>query len=154
MADDQVPPVRSFVLFFVAMLGAIAVGAVIGVAIFGAPGLPGASAERRIPTEEPDEIVEVSLREFSIGAVPVSIPRGGVVEFVVVNNGSVQHDFRVNGNEGVSRLDPGSERAFRFGPVEGDSLTAWCTILGHREAGMEITFQVTEQPTPAGEAGG
>lgn len=127
----------------------IAVGAVIGVAIFGAPGLPPATAEHHIPIAEPDEVVMVSLTEFAIDAVPLTVGEGSLVEFVVKNDGTVEHDFKIGGTEGVSRISPGAERSFQTGPVQG-TLTAWCTILGHRENGMEITLQVVDRPKPEG----
>jgi nitrite reductase (NO-forming) len=146
---DTVPPLRHFAAFGGIMTLAIAVGAAIGVAIFGFPGLPPATAEHRIPIRQPDEVVEISLQEFSIGAVPVVLGRGDIVEFAVTNDGSVEHDFKIDGTDGVTRLAPGSERSFQYGPVEGTTVIAWCTILGHRENGMEITLEVVDRPEPA-----
>jgi nitrite reductase (NO-forming) len=148
-AEEDFPSGRQFLLFALFMAMAMVVGAVIGVAIFGAPGLPGESPEGKIPFAEPDEVINVGLAEFTIAAVPVVVGRDEVIEFVVRNNGTIQHNFKIDGVDGVGNLNPGEERSFVFGPVQGDSLTAWCTVVGHRQQGMEIKLQVVDKPPEA-----
>jgi nitrite reductase (NO-forming) len=134
---------RTVAVFAVSLVLAIAGGVAVGVAIWGVPTLPRApeapAATRQVA---PTQIVTVGLAEFTIDADPGVVSSGSVVEFVVTNHGTVQHDFKVNGTVGVDRLDPGTESRFQIGPVR-EAMTAWCTILGHRESGMEVTISIT-----------
>ncbi len=149
MAEDQVPAVRNFVAFGLIMATSMAAAAAVGVAIFGAPGLPPETSEHHVPFHQPDEVIEITLSEWTIDAIPATVTRGAVVEFVVVNEGTGAHDFKLFGTSGVSRLEPGNRESFQTGPVQGD-IVAWCTILGHRDNGMEITLTVVD-PAPTSE---
>jgi nitrite reductase (NO-forming) len=151
--EDELPAVRQFVFFGAIMLLAIAAGSAVGVAIYGVPHLRGETGEGRVPTREPDEVIEISLQEWSIGAVPVNLRRGDVVEFVVRNNGTVAHNFMIDGTVGVPTMEPGTEESFIYGPVEDASVTGWCTILGHRQNGMEVTLEAVERPEPPPDGG-
>lgn len=151
--EDELPAARQFVFFGAIMLLAIAAGSAVGIAIYGVPSLPGETGEGRVPTREPDEIINISLQEWSIGAVPINIRRGDIVEFRVTNNGTVAHNFMIDGKVGVPTMEPGSEETFIYGPVEDPSVTGWCTILGHRQNGMEATLEVVDRPQPPPDGG-
>jgi nitrite reductase (NO-forming) len=137
MAEDYLPTGRQVAWLGGLLLAGVLVGAAIGVGIFGAPHLPQGG-----PPPPPDLTVEVTLAEFSITASPLEIPSGADVEFTVSNDGELQHDFKIAGQTGVERVPPGGRRSFRYGPVTED-VTAWCTIPGHREQGMEITLPLS-----------
>jgi nitrite reductase (NO-forming) len=124
----------------VLVFAGVVFGAALGVVIWGSPGLP-----RSEPPLPPDLIIDIALQEFAITAEPAAIPPGAEVEFVVSNDGELQHDFKVEGQTGLERIPPGGGGRFRFGPIT-EELAAWCTIPGHREQGMEITLQLTDEP--------
>jgi nitrite reductase (NO-forming) len=147
---EETPIKRQLTLLGISVGAAIVVGATIGVIIFGAPTLPRNGPPR---SESPRAEVDVALVEFSIDASEAEVPRGAIVDFVVTNDGTIQHDFKIDGEDGVPRLDPGSSQRFSFGPVEAGALTAWCTIPGHREQGMEITILVKDVPSDPGDTG-
>ena len=146
---EELPSTRNFVYFGLIMLSALVVGGAIGVAIYGAPGLPPQTREGKVPLREPDEVIEVTLQEWVIAAVPVNLRKGNVVEFKVRNNGTINHNFRIEGLDGTMLLEPGGEESFVWGPVEDTTLTAWCTVLGHRDNGMEITMEIVDRPEGA-----
>lgn len=138
MAEDYLPTRRQLAWLGVLVVVGIAVGTGIGLAIYGAPHLPPPN-----PEGPPDLVVDVTLVEFDISSEVVQIPEGAEVEFVASNDGDLQHDFKVFGQTGVERVPPGARDRFRYGPVT-EEITAWCTIPGHREQGMEITFTLGE----------
>lgn len=149
---EELPSTRNFMFFGLIMLSALVVGGAIGVAIYGFPGLPPQTKESKVPLREPDEVIEVTLQEWTIAALPVNVRRGDIVEFRVQNNGTINHNFRIDGLDGTMLLEPGAEESFVYGPAEDTSLTAWCTVLGHRDNGMEITLEIIDRP-PGGEGG-
>lgn len=89
------------------------------------------------------EVVDVVLTEFAVDPPTLEVAPGTEVIVNVTNEGTMQHDLKLNGEVGTELLDPGET-------VEGVSLgvvdaatAAWCTVPGHREAGMEMTITVT-----------
>lgn len=83
----------------------------------------------------------VSLTEFSI--TPASVPAGGSLH--VTNDGSVAHDLAVEEADlATPQLAAGSEEDLALDGLETGSYTIYCTIPGHRDAGMEAPLEVTE----------
>ncbi len=89
------------------------------------------------------ETFDVTLTEFAVDPPSIEVPAGTEVIVNVTNEGTMPHDLKFNGETGTEMLDPGAT-------VEGVSLgvmheagSAWCTVPGHRDAGMEMTITVT-----------
>jgi nitrite reductase (NO-forming) len=89
------------------------------------------------------QTVDVALTEFSVDPATIDVAPGTEVIVNVTNEGAMAHDLKVNGEDGTEMLEPGAS-------VEGVSLgtitettQAWCTVPGHRDAGMEMTINVT-----------
>ena len=141
MKDEPVPTRRELMVLAALFVVAGALGTTIGVFFFGVPALP----PPRIPTTPngAGQVVDVSLAEWSITAAPAAVDQGSVVEFVVTNDGVLDHDFKVNGEVGITRLAPGTTARFRYGPIV-EPTDAWCTILGHRDQGMQMSLGTTE----------
>lgn len=141
MSEEHVPTKKdvTYLAFFFVL--AVVAGLATGVIVFGAPGWPGSPAAGDTTVQE----VAISLSEFTITAVPATVFEGSAVRFVVTNDGTVQHDFKVDGARGTERLDPGATGRFSTDPVRSP-IKAWCTILGHREQGMEVTILTEERP--------
>jgi nitrite reductase (NO-forming) len=103
------------------------------------------------------ESIEVSLTEFAIDPPSVEVPPGTEVIATVTNDGTMAHDFKVNGETGADMLDPGETVEVSLGVID-ESTAAWCTVPGHREAGMEMAITVggpaaTGTATAAGAGG-
>jgi hypothetical protein len=98
-----------------------------------------------------DNTVQVGLSEFTID-MPDSIP-AGMTTFEVSNNGSFEHNFRIEG-EGVDQafdtnLQAGESRTMEI-ELQPGSYTVYCPVGNHREQGMELQLTPTEaemQPT-------
>ncbi len=86
--------------------------------------------------------VEVELGDLYIKPAKIEVPAGAEVTFKVTNKGAMPHDFSVNGEQGTKMLDPGASETLVVKGLQADTL-AWCTVAGHREAGMEAQITVT-----------
>lgn len=75
--------------------------------------------------------------------VPSSIT-GGVVEFVLDNQGNIEHDIVIEelGNGEVVPRTPGGETGSGTAELEPGTYTLYCSVAGHREAGMEAQIEV------------
>jgi nitrite reductase (NO-forming) len=60
----------------------------------------------------------------------------------VTNNGDQEHDLNLEGETGTDRLPPRESQTADFGVIDADA-QAWCTVPGHKEAGMVLTIAVT-----------
>jgi nitrite reductase (NO-forming) len=88
-----------------------------------------------------DVTIDVALGEMYINASESEVPLGSTITFVVTNEGTMDHDFMIDGSTGTAMLAPGESETFEYGPVEAP-INAWCTVPGHKEAGMETTIGV------------
>lgn len=68
----------------------------------------------------------------------------GEVEIVVENVGAVEHDVVVEevGDTSVVHVEPGQTGSGTI-DLEAGTYTVYCSIPGHREAGMEATLNVS-----------
>lgn len=86
-------------------------------------------------------VVTVELGDLWIEPASIEVEPGAVVTFNVTNTGAMPHDFSVGGEQGTAMLDPGATGSITVGPFEA-STQAWCTVAGHRAAGMEMQITV------------
>jgi nitrite reductase (NO-forming) len=73
----------------------------------------------------------------------VEIPSGSTLVVNASNEGMVEHDFEIDGEGDTGLVDPGDSATAEFGPFTEDTV-AYCTVPGHREAGMEFEITVTD----------
>ena len=91
--------------------------------------------------------VEVMLAEFSVTPSAIEVPGGTDLTLRVMNDGTMVHDLAMEGGDPkVPQLQPGASAAVHVGAVS-TSVKAWCTIPGHKEAGMVLTINVTGAST-------
>jgi nitrite reductase (NO-forming) len=139
-----------------AMLAGVAVALILSAAalIAAASGLPGreaaapvtADAAADLPTE-----LAVELDEMTITPGDLELAVGGTLQ--VMNTGAAGHDLVIEGSQSaVPILEPGEEHRLALDDVGPGVHTVYCTVPGHREAGMEATLlvgQVDEVATSA-----
>ena len=67
----------------------------------------------------------------------------GEITFTMENTGAVEHDLRVDetGDEIIGVIDPG-ETATGSVTLDAGTYTLYCSVVGHREAGMEASLDV------------
>lgn len=95
--------------------------------------------------------VEVSLDEFTVTPPTITVAPNTDLVLTVRNVGHMTHDLKLNGQHGTRMLAPGQQQTVELGPIKQDS-QAWCTVPGHRQAGMVLTIRTTTaaSPPPAG----
>lgn len=87
----------------------------------------------------PGGTVQVSMFEFGFTLSPTAVPSGNV-SFVVKNNGTVEHNFDVEGVKAGPFLNPGQSATVTVNLKAGQKYTYLCDVPGHAAAGMIGTF--------------
>jgi nitrite reductase (NO-forming) len=129
----------------VGILGVIALVVALMVGLGKSDGAAGVSATGEAKT------VEVMLAEFSVTPSTIEVPGGTDLTLRVMNHGTMEHDLAVEGgNNKIPRIQPGASADLHVGAVT-KSMKAWCTIPGHKEAGMVLTINVTGTSSAATE---
>jgi nitrite reductase (NO-forming) len=92
--------------------------------------------------------VQVSLTEFAITPATITLnPRTDLV-VTVRNAGRMTHDLYLDPQHGTRMLAPGQQQTVDFGVVTQDE-QAWCTVPGHRDAGMTLIIHTAATPPTA-----
>lgn len=87
-----------------------------------------------------DGEVEVVLTEYAFTPNNIEVAVGKPVTFVMKNEGSLEHDMAFDDLDTVSDLvSAGDTATFEVTFEEAGTYPFYCTVPGHREAGMEGT---------------
>ena len=102
-------------------------------------------AEAATPAAAGGNTVAVSLTEFAI-EMPKSIPAGPTA-FEVTNDGTVEHNFEVEG-QGIEEafdenLEPGKTRMMEL-DLEPGTYEVYCPVGDHEAEGMALELTVEE----------
>ncbi|NUW35709.1 multicopper oxidase domain-containing protein [Nonomuraea sp. SMC257] len=96
--------------------------------------------------------VEVTLSGMSIRPAAVQAPVGTVLTLRVTNADAQRHDLRLATGERTPLLAPGRSATLKLAPL-GEPVDGWCTVAGHRAAGMTMrlvpTGAVASRPQPS-----
>jgi nitrite reductase (NO-forming) len=102
----------------------------------------GADDERSTPESAgPVKTVPIELGDLFVKPDRVEVPAGTHLMVEVTNNGDLVHTLNLEGDTGTDRLQPGESQTADFGVIDADT-QAWCTIPGHKEAGMVLNIAV------------
>ena len=85
--------------------------------------------------------VDVTLRDISVSPSTIDVPAGEPITVHVTNAGALDHDFKVEGSTGTEMLKAGGKADIVIGPFDTDT-AVWCTVAGHKEAGMNMAIRV------------
>jgi nitrite reductase (NO-forming) len=99
------------------------------------------------------ETIDVELGEFYVTPSSIEVVAGTELIVRITNAGTMAHDLKLNGEAGSDLIDPGASTEVSLGVIDAAS-EAWCTVPGHREAGMLLTIEVTGSGFPDGTATG
>jgi nitrite reductase (NO-forming) len=100
------------------------------------------------------QTLDVELGDLYVKPASVQVPAGTELVVKVTNKGAMAHDLRLAGGEtGTAMLEPGASEEVSLG-VMAASAEAWCTVPGHKEAGMVLAIEVTGSPGAVGGGGG
>jgi nitrite reductase (NO-forming) len=102
------------------------------------------------------QVVRVALVDAVVGfdVTPdlLEVAHGTHVVLNVVNEGDEDHDLAVEGGAKTRTLSPGQSQRLDLGTVTEDR-AFWCTLPGHKPAGMTLDMQVIDPSTKHGELG-
>jgi nitrite reductase (NO-forming) len=127
----------------VAVALVLSAGALIIVVASGSGGGSAALAGGTVPAAAGDAPASISfdLAEMDVRPAGHEVAHGGSVE--VVNLGAIPHDLVVEGHGvGTPMLDSGESYTFETADLTPGQYTVYCTVAGHRDAGMEGTLTV------------
>ena len=98
-------------------------------------------------------VVRVALVDAAVGfdVTPdeLVVDRGTHVVLDVVNEGDEVHDLAVEGGAGTRRLDPNEAKRLDLGVITSSLPELYCTLPGHKSAGMTLDIQIQDKPTRA-----
>jgi FtsP/CotA-like multicopper oxidase with cupredoxin domain len=98
----------------------------------------------------------VSLTEFAISPPMIHAPVGEALVFDVTNDGTAPHSFAVDTSVGVEatpEIQPGASATLNVAPLSEGTYDTFCTVSGHRQAGMAGTLMVVAEAATAGTTG-
>ncbi len=129
----------------VGLLGGLALGAVmlavaLVVALTG-PAAPGAGTLAVTAGDGP-RTVEVTLAGMRVSPAVIEVPGGTHLVLEVTNADGMQHDLALSSGQRTPMLGAGESATLDLGTVDADA-SGWCTVAGHRVAGMTMEIAVT-----------
>ena len=89
---------------------------------------------------------DIELGDLFVRPGTIEVNAGDRVVLNITNTGAMPHDLKLAGTTGSAMLDPGATETVDLGPVD-QSAQAWCTVPGHKEAGMVLDIQVVGAAT-------
>ncbi|HET9444106.1 MAG TPA: multicopper oxidase domain-containing protein [Acidimicrobiales bacterium] len=138
----QAPPDRdgsTVIVFFVAVVALVA--SVVGVG-FGMRAIDESKEGGAAAGAGGTVTVDVELGDLFVKPASVEVAAGSELVVNVTNNGAVAHDLKLGGVTGTGMIDPGGSETVSLGVIE-ESAEAWCTVPGHKAAGMVMAIEVT-----------
>jgi nitrite reductase (NO-forming) len=94
-------------------------------------------------------VFDVEIGEFYVTPSAIEVPAGTEVVVRVTNAGTIPHDLKLGGVTGTPMIDPGDSVEASLGVVDA-STEAWCTVPGHKEAGMVVRITVVGDDASGG----
>lgn len=115
------------------------------------------STPQEIPTEQQEQVRVITLvamesptegtygYNMTKGGPVLILKKGELVRLVLINKGSLVHDLKIEGLEvSIGLIPPGDKGFVEFRPDKAGEFAYYCTIIGHRERGMEGKLIVEE----------
>ncbi|MFG1851751.1 multicopper oxidase domain-containing protein [Actinomadura geliboluensis] len=114
------------------VLSALAVGVAAGSGD-SSPGTVAASGTR---------VVDVTLANMRIRPGTIEAAPGTRLVLRVTNKDAMRHDLRLASGQATPMLDQGESATLTVPPLKG-TVDGWCTVAGHRAAGMTMQIKTT-----------
>jgi len=93
--------------------------------------------------------VDLEVGDLFIKPSMIEVPKDTDLAIVVKNTGAMAHDVTLANGKGTGSIAPGATATAALGVISEDT-TAFCTVPGHKEAGMQLMIHVTGTTTTAG----
>lgn len=89
------------------------------------------------------EGIVVSGKEFSFDPPAISVKAGDKVKIVFKNDGASSHNLMIEGlGAGTELIAGGKKAVLEFTPASKGNYKFYCSVPGHREAGMEGVLRI------------
>ena len=140
-----------WIIAAMAVASIVSIGAILGWALFtgNGGGGDGGGGQTSAPI---NKTMDVTLGEFFVKPAKIDLPKGSTLTLNVKNTGAVPHDLKV-GTQQTPLLDPGQSSVLKVGVVDL-TVQGYCTVPGHKAAGMVFDVNVAAGSTaPAGTGG-
>jgi len=98
-----------------------------------------------VATSSPDADLFIELDDIRFSPERVEIPGGETVTVELVNVGGISHDLVFEDGWDSGEVAPGASTVVTLPALDGDTV-GWCSVPGHRDAGMELEI-VVKDPT-------
>ncbi|GHD90657.1 multicopper oxidase domain-containing protein [Streptomyces naganishii] len=85
--------------------------------------------------------VAVSLGNMRITPSRIEVAEGTALRLDVTNRDAQRHDLKIDGGPATALLSDGQSRTLDLGTITADR-KGWCTVPGHRAAGMTLDIVV------------
>jgi nitrite reductase (NO-forming) len=86
--------------------------------------------------------LEVVATEFKFDPAALQLPGPGELTVTLVNKGAVEHDLTIEGVRGKAFARAGETAAATFKVAQTGTYAVFCSVPGHKEAGMTGTLVV------------
>ena len=101
----------------------------------------------QVATASPASVsFDIELGDMYIKPATITVPNGANVVLHITNAGVMPHDFKTEGGAATPLISPGASSDLTVGPITASN-AAWCTIAGHKQAGMNLAIVVTGSAT-------
>lgn len=81
--------------------------------------------------------LSMTLTEFKYTPAQLEASAGAPLTLTLTNGGTVEHDFVIDVARIHVKLQPGQKAEQAFGPLAAGTYEIYCSIPGHKEAGMK-----------------
>ncbi len=140
-------PSWSMVVAIVALCGAIVAGGLSLVAAARDTGVASSSAGSSVAVTQ----AKIELADVSVVPRSINVAKGKKITFEVVNKGVLDHDLVLADRSGTKMLGGGKKQTIELGPFD-TSTKMWCSVPGHKEAGMVLDVVVGDRAVAAASA--
>jgi nitrite reductase (NO-forming) len=103
----------------------------------------------QVATSGPPMTVQVELGDLYVRPSSIDVPANTEVIVEATNVGAMSHDLKLGGETGTEMIAPGGTETVSLGVITETS-QAWCTVPGHKEAGMVLDINVSGRDAAAG----
>ena len=143
--DQPTNPLRGVVIGTVLVLVAVLVGVILQRAA--EPGTQVTSEAADAPATGNTTTVEVVAEDMRFRPDHVEVPAGDRLVIDLTNADERRHDLVLGNGVGSAMIEPGGTARLDAGVI-AVSLDGWCSVPGHRQAGMTFTVTVIgDQPS-------
>jgi len=122
--------------FFIVVCAAVAIS-IVAISCGGSSSSK-SSSSNSVKVSEKEWSITVSGTELTKGQGNASVPTG-TVTFDVKNDGTVDHEFEIQGNgidQKTGSISPGKSATLKV-DLKAGKYEVWCPVSGHKELGMD-----------------